>query len=59
MTVRMYCCDKCQIYWTCETKWYRGERGEENVCCPLCNNFGSCLEKTDLNNTPGKNKKKN
>jgi hypothetical protein len=32
----LHCCEKCQNYWTCETKWYRGERGEESICCPLC-----------------------
>jgi hypothetical protein len=23
-------------------KWYRGERGEEQVCCPLCRLFYDC-----------------
>jgi hypothetical protein len=31
-----YCCERCQNYWTCETKWYKGEHGEESVCCWLC-----------------------
>ncbi len=23
-------------------KWYRGERGEEQTCCPLCRLFYDC-----------------
>ena len=42
---QMCCCEKCQFYWTCETKWYRGERAEENVCCPTCNYYAICVEK--------------
>ena len=38
----MNCCETCQTYWSCETKWYRGERGEENACCPACNYFKVC-----------------
>ena len=38
----MNCCETCQIYWTCDTKWYRGEKGEENTCCPICNYFKVC-----------------
>jgi hypothetical protein len=47
---KKYCCEKCQVYWTCETKWYRGERGEENICCPICNFYPVCH--------PSKDKKK-
>ncbi|MFQ5952827.1 MAG: hypothetical protein ACE5JK_05420 [Candidatus Omnitrophota bacterium] len=39
----LHCCEKCQNYWTCESKWYRGERGEENICCPLCGSHSVCL----------------
>jgi hypothetical protein len=39
----MLCCERCQIYWTCEQKWYRGERREENICCPICNFYKECL----------------
>ena len=46
MGKRLRCCEKCQIYWTCETKWYRGERGEENICCPLCNFYKVCINET-------------
>ena len=37
------CCTTCKAYWTCESKWYRGERGEKNVCCKLCNSYDDCL----------------
>jgi len=43
---KLNCCETCQIYWTCETKWYRGERGDENICCPVCNYFKICLDKS-------------
>jgi len=43
MSKKLHCCEKCQLYWTCETKWYRGERGEENICCPLCNFYKVCI----------------
>ena len=42
---KLYCCERCQIYWTCDTKWYRGERHEEDICCPRCNFFTGCLSK--------------
>jgi len=53
---KMHCCEKCQIFWTCETKWYRGERGEENICCPVCNFYRECLKKFKANES--KNAKK-
>jgi hypothetical protein len=42
---KLNCCETCQVYWTCETKWYRGEKGEENICCPVCNYYRVCLDK--------------
>jgi len=42
---KINCCETCQVYWTCETKWYRGEKGDENVCCPVCNYYKLCLDK--------------
>ena len=42
---KINCCESCQVYWTCETKWYRGEKGEENICCPVCSYFLACGEK--------------
>jgi hypothetical protein len=42
---KINCCETCQVYWTCETKWYRGEKGEENICCPICNYYKVCLDK--------------
>jgi hypothetical protein len=47
-TKKMRCCTQCQVYWTCETKWYRGERGEENICCNICNFFEECLDREKL-----------
>ena len=37
------CCVSCRSYWTCETKWYRGEKGEKDVCCNLCNFYDDCF----------------
>jgi len=37
------CCIKCQLYGICETKWYRGERQEKDVCCKLCEHYDECL----------------
>jgi hypothetical protein len=42
---KINCCETCQVYWTCETKWYRGEKGEENICCPVCKYYNVCLDK--------------
>ena len=39
---KLHCCEKCQNYWSCETKWYRGEHNQENICCPLCNFYQTC-----------------
>ena len=46
---KINCCETCHVYWTCETKWYRGEKGEENICCPVCNYFKICGEKAGKN----------
>ena len=42
---KLHCCERCQIYWSCDTKWYRGERHEENICCERCNFYSECLAK--------------
>ncbi len=42
---KINCCETCHVYWTCETKWYRGEKGEENICCPVCNYYKTCYDK--------------
>jgi len=41
---KLKCCEKCQVFWTCETKWYRGERNEENICCDTCNYYVECVK---------------
>ncbi len=47
---KLNCCEKCHIYWTCETKWYRGERAEENICCDICNFYTQCEAGPSNNN---------
>jgi len=47
---KLNCCEKCQVYWTCETKWYRGERNEENLCCIVCNYYNECPTKPNQKN---------
>ena len=37
------CCASCQLNWTCETKWHRGEKGEKDICCILCNFYNDCF----------------
>jgi len=44
------CCEKCQFYWTCETKWYRSEKGEEAICCESCSFYNECLADSINNN---------
>jgi len=36
------CCMNCHLWGSCETKWYRGEKGEGQVCCPICKQFFQC-----------------
>ncbi len=42
---KLHCCERCQVYWSCDTKWYRGERHEEDICCPRCNFYSESLAK--------------
>ncbi|MEI8175547.1 MAG: hypothetical protein WCG78_01625 [Candidatus Omnitrophota bacterium] len=44
MNGKMTCCESCKIFWSCETKWYRGERAEENICCTVCDFYQECLK---------------
>ena len=39
------CCKRCRAWWTCVTKWYRGEKGEEDICCDVCSYYRECLRK--------------
>lgn len=52
----MTCCEKCRIYWTCETKWFRGERREENICCSTCDFYDTCSRGDQKENRPTPNK---
>lgn len=58
---KLYCCERCQNYWSCEAKWYRGEHGSENVCCPLCTFFSICwkdIPYSDTSQNKGTHEKK-
>lgn len=50
--IKIHCCETCHTYWTCETKWYRGEKGEENICCPVCHHYTVCLNNKDSKKGP-------
>jgi general secretion pathway protein A len=41
---RIYCCTICQQYNKCETKFIRGAKGEEQLCCPNCQSYQHCLD---------------
>jgi general secretion pathway protein A len=43
-TPRIYCCTICQQYNKCETKYLRGAKGEEQLCCPNCQSYQHCLD---------------
>ncbi|MEO0127565.1 MAG: hypothetical protein ABIL44_07440 [candidate division WOR-3 bacterium] len=53
-----YCCEKCPHWGTCETKWYRGERGEEQYCCDRCPFFSECNPELRLKSPVKKGRKK-
>ncbi|MFB3896869.1 MAG: hypothetical protein ACE14V_11275 [bacterium] len=36
------CCQRCQYYSSCITKWLRGEKGERDYCCDHCPYFAEC-----------------
>jgi len=42
--VKIYCCPDCQKYATCETKWARGTKGAEQLCCFKCQDYKRCIE---------------
>ncbi len=42
MSVIFNCCRQCQVFFNCQTKWYRSEKNEENFCCEDCANFRVC-----------------
>ncbi|MDD5730233.1 MAG: AAA family ATPase [Candidatus Omnitrophica bacterium] len=43
---KIFCCVHCQKYAKCETKWDRGIKGQEQLCCPTCHSYTSCVENT-------------
>jgi len=41
---KIYCCNDCQHYNNCKTKWLRGTKGKEQLCCPKCQDYERCIE---------------
>jgi general secretion pathway protein A len=37
-----HCCSECGQFESCEVKWNRGLRGEEQVCCDKCVKYSTC-----------------
>ncbi len=53
------CCERCPYWGTCETKWYRGERSEEQLCCDKCKSFAECNSRSQKKPVrSGKNKRR-
>lgn len=42
--VKVYCCPDCQYYMTCELKWTRGTKGQEQLCCENCQDYLRCVD---------------
>jgi general secretion pathway protein A len=42
--IKIYCCTHCGDYLSCVTKWIRGTKGEEQLCCPKCQDFKHCID---------------
>jgi len=40
--IKTLCCDQCQDFANCPTRWHRGEKGEEQICCEKCSKYFSC-----------------
>lgn len=41
-TIQAFCCVHCQHYHSCATKWTRGQKGEEQICCEACAKYAAC-----------------
>jgi general secretion pathway protein A len=41
---KIYCCSDCNDYYNCITKWERGIRGEEQLCCETCKSYDKCMQ---------------
>lgn len=41
-TIQAFCCVHCQHYHSCVTKWTRGQKGEEQICCEACAKYSAC-----------------
>ncbi len=42
--LKIHCCTDCPKYNTCEIKWIRGTKGEEQLCCENCQDYCRCME---------------
>jgi len=42
--INTYCCVQCQQHNNCATKWTRGQKGEEQLCCEACAKYDACHE---------------
>lgn len=40
--IKTRCCTSCQEFNTCKTKWDRGLKQEEQICCPTCKLYANC-----------------
>jgi general secretion pathway protein A len=40
--VKLHCCSDCSSYAHCETKWLRGTKQEEQLCCLKCQDYLRC-----------------
>jgi len=52
------CCERCQYWGNCDIKWYRGERGEEQLCCNRCGSYDECNPRPKTKSSVKKSKKK-
>ncbi|MBI5874080.1 MAG: AAA family ATPase [Candidatus Omnitrophica bacterium] len=40
--LQTFCCVHCQHHNGCVTKWTRGQKGEEQICCEACAKYDAC-----------------
>jgi putative secretion ATPase (PEP-CTERM system associated) len=45
LEAKIYCCNGCQHYNNCQTKWLRGSKGEEQLCCDKCQDYERCMQR--------------
>ncbi len=42
--IKTFCCPDCGKYNTCEIKWERGKKNEEQICCVHCHSYEHCQD---------------